>query len=52
VLLIPCILLLEQHYVFDLVAAVPLIVLAIGMVDGLKWRPGPSGTVDAPPEQN
>ena len=51
VLLIPCILLLEQHYVIDLVAAVPLIVLAIGMVDGLKWSSGPSGAVDAPPAQ-
>jgi hypothetical protein len=52
ILLIPCILLLEQHYVIDLLAAIPLIVLVIGMIDGIKWRPGPSGAVDAPPVQN
>jgi hypothetical protein len=41
--LIPCILLLEQHYVIDLIAAIPLLALAIATVDGLKWRPGSNG---------
>ena len=52
ILLIPCILLLEQHYVIDLLAAIPLIVLVIAMIDGLKWHPGPSGAVDPPPVQS
>ncbi len=40
ILLIPCILLLEQHYVIDLLAAIPLTALAIVMNDdGLEWRP-------------
>jgi len=47
ILLIPCILLLEQHYVIDLLAAIPLIVLVIAMIDGLKWHPGPSGASTA-----
>ena len=32
VILIPCILLLEQHYVVDLIGAVPLAILAVAMV--------------------
>jgi PAP2 superfamily len=38
--LVPCILLLEQHYLIDLIAAIPLIVVAIGLIDG--FRPGRS----------
>ena len=52
VVLIPCILLLEQHYVIDLIAAIPLILLVLGMIDGLKWGTGPGRAVDAPPIHN
>jgi hypothetical protein len=40
IVLIPCILLLEQHYVVDLIGAVPLAMLALAMVggfSGLTW---------------
>jgi hypothetical protein len=46
VVLVPCILLLEQHYVVDLLAGVPLAVLAVWMGNGLEWRPGPDGVGD------
>lgn len=36
IVLIPCILLLEQHYVIDLLAAIPLFIIVIAMIDGLK----------------
>jgi PAP2 superfamily len=37
-LLIPCILLLEQHYVIDLIGGVVLAVLAVATVDGFKAK--------------
>lgn len=40
IVLIPCILLLEQHYVIDLLAAIPLIILVIAMIDGVKLTEG------------
>jgi hypothetical protein len=36
IVLIPCILLLEQHYVVDLIGAVPLAMLALAMVGGFR----------------
>jgi hypothetical protein len=36
IVLVPCILLLEQHYVIDLLAGVPLAVLAVAMAEGFE----------------
>ena len=46
--LVPCILLLEQHYVIDLLAAIPLMALAIGLIEGFEWRARGSEATTAP----